>query len=262
MELSGRRKAEEIEVEHTARVAAFITHGVMPKLVIIQTIESKVIDLYVNVKKRYAKRIGVEVLHVQVEPHEAQKIITQYNNDTTVHGIIVQLPLDPILIVQDVLAYVSPEKDVDGLRVDSEYVPPTAQAIYMLLQESERNLSNEKIALVGHGTLVGRPTQKLLTEKGLRAQVFVKGDDLSQLQAYTVIISGVGVPALITSQNVAAGSLVIDAGTAEESGSIVGDAEESLYARTDITISAKKGGVGLLTVRGLFENVLIAAQKR
>jgi methylenetetrahydrofolate dehydrogenase (NADP+)/methenyltetrahydrofolate cyclohydrolase len=260
MELSGRRKAEEIEIKHKARVEALIAHGIMPKLVIIQTIESKVIDLYVNVKKKYAQRIGVEVEHVQVEPNEVRQAIEQYNNDVKVHGIIVQLPLDATLIVQDVLAYVSPEKDVDGLVPHSSYVPPTAQAVHMLLQESGRDLQTEKIALVGYGTLVGRPTKKLFETKGIHTQVFVKGDDLHLLQKYTVIVSGVGVPGLILNQDIQSNTLIIDAGTAEDSGSIVGDVEESLYTRTDVIVSAKKGGVGLLTVRGLFENVLTAAE--
>ena len=260
MELSGRRKAEEIEIEHKKRVEVLIVRGIMPKLVIIQTIESKVIDVYVNVKKKYAQKIGVEVLHVRTQPQEVKEVIAQYNDDATVHGIIVQLPLDERLIVQDVLGYVSPKKAVDGLTPHSPYVPPTAQAIYMLLQESGRNISTEKIALVGHGTLVGRPTESLLVTKGIYPHVFIKGDDLNLLQNYTTIISGTGIPGLILSQNVAEHTLVIDAGTAEDSGSIVGDVEEGLYARTDITVSAKKGGVGLLTVRGLFENVLTATE--
>lgn len=260
MELFGITRAGIQEEDHVRRVQLLKKMGITPKLIIIQTIESKVIDLYVRVKKKYALRIGVEVEHVHTTPDTTVDTIDKCNQDVSVHGVIVQLPLDSKLDVCTILARVARNKDVDGLAPDTTFIPPTAQAIYDLLQESGRTLVDEKIAIVGHGMLVGKPVEELLRAQGLLVTIFVKGDNLGNLREYTVIISGVGVPAVIRSEHVASNTLVIDAGTAEESGSIVGDVEDLLYERDDVTISTKKGGVGLLTVRNLYENVLRSAE--
>ena len=262
MELFGITRAGIQEEDHIRRVQLLKKIGITPKLIIIQTTESKVIDLYVRVKKKYALRIGVEVEHIHTNVNTIIEAIDAYNQDLSVHSIIVQLPLDSKLRARTILDRVVSTKDVDGLSLDTVFVPPTAQAIYALLQESRRNLIDEKIAIVGHGMLVGKPVEELLRTQGLLVTIFVKGDNLENLGEYTVIISGVGVPAVIRSAYVASGTLLIDAGTAEESGSIVGDVEDILYERDDVTISAKKGGVGLLTVRNLYENVLRSAEAK
>ena len=111
---------------------------------------------------------------------------------------------------------------------------------------------------VGRGRLVGAPLERMWQKSGVDATVFEKGDDLSELINYDVIVSATGVPGLITSQMIKPKAVVIDAGTASENGRIVGDTAEEVRQRNDITITPKKGGVGPLTVAALFDNVINA----
>jgi 5,10-methylene-tetrahydrofolate dehydrogenase/methenyl tetrahydrofolate cyclohydrolase len=129
------------------------------------------------------------------------------------------------------------------------------------MEEHVGNFTEKKIALVGKGRLVGEPLLHLFESKNIYPQVFTKGDNLSRLFDYNIIISATGVPSLILNTYIQPGAFLFDAGTAEENGSIHGDASDELYKRTDVHITPTKGGVGILTVRALFENIIRAAEK-
>ncbi len=260
--ISGKEIADQKEIDQVERVKHLKGRGIIPKLVIIQTMDSTVIDLYIRVKKRYAEKIGVLVEHLQVSTENGLKdTLAIANPDTNIHGIIIQLPLDQNLDQDKTLNLIAKDKDVDGLSFDSIYTPPTAQAVLWLMERYVDDFATKKIALVGKGRLVGGPLLSLFRSKNIYPQVFIKGDDLSKLVDYNVIISATGVPNLILDTYIKPGSFLFDAGTAEENGSIRGDASDDLYKRNDIHITPTKGGVGILTVRALFENVIQVAEK-
>lgn len=258
--ISGKEIAEQKEKDHVERVRILKNKRVIPKLVIIQTVDSPVIDLYVRVKKKYAEKIGIDVEHILATPTDIEKIISKSNIDEKIHGIIIQLPLDSNLKQDTILNLITKDKDVDGLCTDSTYTPPTVQAILWLIEKYVENFTTKKIALVGKGRLVGSPLSFLLEKKKVLVDIFTKGDDLTNLRDYDLIISATGVPNLILNTYVPRGGFLFDAGTAEENGSIHGDASDELYEREDIHITPTKGGVGILTVRALFENVIKAAE--
>lgn len=259
--ISGKEIADEKETTQKHRAQLLMQKGIIPRLAIIQTVSSSVIDTYVRLKKKYSEQIGVEVVHYTIASEEAETTITFLNNDAEIHGIIVQLPLDPSLHQDTVLNLVAKDKDVDGLTKDTSFVPPTVQAILWLLQKYVTDLSHKKIALVGKGRLVGAPLEKELLKKNLTIRMFTKGDNLDDLRNYEVIISATGVPSLLKNSHIRSGAYVFDAGTAEENGAIHGDAADELYNRDDISITPTKGGVGILTVRALFENTLLSCEK-
>lgn len=260
--ISGKEIADQKELEQLKRVSFLKSKNIVPKLVIIQTIDSTVIDVYIRVKKKYAEKIGVLVEHLLVGTEDGIKdTIARINSDISIHGIIIQLPLGQNLDQDKTLNFIAKDKDVDGLSVNSTYIPPTAQAVLWLMERYVDNFATKKIALVGKGRLVGGPLLSLFRSKNIYPQVFIKGDDLSKLVDYNVIISATGVPNLILDTYIKPGSFLFDAGTAEENGSIHGDASDDLHKRSDIQITPTKGGVGILTVRALFENVIQAAEK-
>ena len=259
--ISGKEIADEKEIAQKAHVQLFEKKALVPRLAIIQTVSSAVIDTYVRLKKKYSEQIGIEVVHYTIAPEEVETTITFLNNDAEIHGIIVQLPLDPSLDQNTVLNLVAQNKDVDGLTKDTSFVPPTVQAILWLLEKYVTDLSHKKIALVGKGRLVGAPLEKELLKKNITIQVFTKEDSLDDLHNYEVIISATGVPSLLKNSHIRSGAYVFDAGTAEENGAIHGDAADELYNRDNISITPTKGGVGILTVRALFENTLLACEK-
>ncbi len=260
--ISGKEIADIKEIDHRMRVENLKQKGIVPRLAIIQTTTSSVIDMYVRVKKNYAEKIGMVVEHYILEPDEVVKRISELNENPSVHGIIVQLPLHKDLNQDAILNLVALQKDVDGLASGSQYVPPTVQSIIWLLDAYVPTLSQGKrIALLGKGRLVGAPLEKQLLKKNIVPTVFTKNDTLTGLVDYDVIVSATGSPGLLTNTLVKENACVLDAGTAEENGVIHGDAADELYERSDISITPTKGGVGILTVRALFENVLYAAEE-
>lgn len=243
---------------------------VFPKLVIFYAGDNKVTETYMRLKKQYADDILVDVDIIEVTPKNIISKIEQTNNDKNVHGIIVQLPLDKKQEwgdTEEILSYIKPEKDVDGLNSKSNiYFSATAQAIDWLLVGYNIDLKNKKIAIVGDGKLVGRPLANMWLKSGYNVTTFNE-ENSSEMQKtlrnYDVVVSAVGKPALIKSEMLKKNCVVVDAGTSTDDGKVVGDlAEEVREDRKDLTVTPKIGGVGPLTIASLIDNVIISARKQ
>lgn len=237
--------------------------GTFPKLAIIVAADNIVIDTYVRLKRAYGEDILIDVDVYKVEQTQVAATIEALNTDETVHGIILQLPLADPSQTDALVALIAPEKDVDGLGPRAAFVSATATAIDWLVAGYNITLKDRKIALVGNGRLVGAPLAQLWLGGGLDVTVYDQStpDLQSALRTADVIVTATGVPGLITSAMIAPGKVVIDAGTASESGEIVGDVAKEVRERSDLTITPEKGGVGPLTITSLFDNVITAARK-
>ena len=231
-----------------------------PKLLIIRDSDNPVIIKYVNLKIKYGEDIGVIVEDFCANnTQEVKEKIISANQDPNIDGIIIQLPLLDKTATDEMCNLISPTKDVDGLGINAKFDSATATAILWLLAGYDIKLDNQKIALVGRGKLVGEPLRKMLTNSGHDVTCFEKGDDLTTLNQYDIIITATGAPGLITNSMVKPGAVIIDAGTASEDGVLKGDLADEVRNRTDLTaITPQKGGVGPLTVTCLFEHVLQA----
>ncbi|MBQ9029591.1 bifunctional 5,10-methylenetetrahydrofolate dehydrogenase/5,10-methenyltetrahydrofolate cyclohydrolase [Candidatus Saccharibacteria bacterium] len=272
--LNGKELAGFVKERQAAEVRSLQAKGVLPKLIIIRDSDNPVIVKYVNLKIRYGQDIGVKVEDILVgSTEEAKAAIISANQDKSVSGIIVQLPLISAEKTDEVVSLIAPEKDVDGLSggvedlrmVHGEDIKPagrpfdsaTATAINWLLTGYDIDLTGKKIALVGRGRLVGAPLYRMFKNSGLNVTVFGHNGDLSQLCDFDVVISATGVAHLIKPKMIRPGAVVIDAGTASEGGKLVGDLDPEIYHRPDLmAITPEKGGVGPLTVAVLFDNVI------
>jgi len=238
------------------------THHVQPKLAIIVTIDHPVIDVYVRLKKQYGADILVDVDIHRVTQAEVPKLIENLNNDTSVHGIITQLPLHDPAKTDEIVNLVGPNKDVDALGDKAVYDPATPTAILWLLAGYNIELAGKQILLIGRGKLVGAPLERMLTKSGY--DVSVADRNTVDLRAETlkadVIVSAAGSPALLFADMIKDKAVVVDAGVASEDGKTVGDVAPEVYERDDITITPVRGGVGPLTVCALFDNVIRAAR--
>ena len=157
---------------------------------------------------------------------------------------------------------IAPEKDVDGLSKNGKFDSATATAINWLLTGYDIKLDGKKIAIVGHGKLVGAPLERMFKDSHLDVTIFNRGDDLNNLINYDIVITATGVPGLIKSSMLRPGVVIVDAGTTSENGVIVGDVEESARTRDNLeAITPKTGGVGPLTVTCLFDHVIQATLK-
>lgn len=261
--LNGSELAEFIK-ERQARAVRGLrqAHNVIPKLAIIVTVDEPVIEIYMRLKRRYGEDILAEVEIHRVEQSEALNLIEKLNSDDLVHGIIVQLPLKDQSETDKIVNAVAPEKDVDALGENAVLDPATPTAILWLLAGYNVDLKNKRVVILGKGKLVGQPLESMLSNSSVQVIALDENDDIKiELETADVIVSGTGNPALLSSEMIPLNAVVVDAGVAVEAGKAVGDLDQSVYERDDLTITPPKGGVGPLTVCALFENVIIAAKK-
>ncbi len=261
--LLGSELAQYIKERQAKQVRALrqAWHTV-PKLVILMTDNNQASEVFVRLKKTYGEDILIDVTVEHCEMDDVSTRILQLNDDESVHGIVVQLPLADVSKTDDIVASIAPEKDVDGLGPRAAYVSATVTAIDWLLAGYNVTLKGKQIAVVGLGRLVGAPLVKYWRAMDLRVDGYDETtDDLAgKLRAAEVIVSATGVPRLVTSDMVGVGAVVVDAGTASENGVLVGDVADDVRARGDLTITPVRGGVGPLTIAALFDHVIQAAQ--
>lgn len=264
--LSGRELVGYIKERQSKQVRGLRqAEGIEPKLVIIkETTDNPVISKYVELKQRYGRDIGVKVDVQTPKLEELSGLIHRLNNDDSVHGIIVQLPLSDGSKTEEIVNSLAPEKDVDGLGSEAKFVSATATAISWLLAGYNIELRGREIAIVGQGRLVGTPLLRLLGDSGLSVKTYDENTNNLQdeLLKADVVISATGQPGLIKPEMLKPGAVVVDAGTTSEGGKLVGDVAKSVYERDDLSITPKIGGVGPLTVAALFDSLIQATRAK
>lgn len=262
--LNGRELAGFIKERQAKQVRALRqAYEVGPKLAIVQTKDDPVINTYVRLKQRYGTDILIDVDIHFVKQSETARLIKKLNADSTVHGIIVQLPLEDPSQTDKIINLVAPHKDVDALSAHAEFDPATPMAIMWLLAGYNVDLQGKKVLLVGRGKLVGGPLEKILQDSGVTVEVVDRSTaDLRQKSLDAdVIVTATGSPSILFPDMIKQGAVVVDAGVASEDGRTVGDLAPEVYERDDLIITPQKGGVGPLTVCALFENVIRAARR-
>lgn len=259
-ELAGYIKARQA---HEVRALRQAWH-VQPKLAIVVTIDHPVINVYMRKKAQYGADILIEVEVHRVTQADAIQTIDALNRDPSVHGIIVQLPLEDPSETEKVVNAVAPEKDVDGLGEHATLDPATPMAILWLLAGYNVDFTGKRVLLVGRGRLVGAPLEKMLTASGVDVHVATRenGTLAEEAAQADIIITATGSPAILYPEMIKQGAVVVDAGVAGEEGKTVGDLAPEVYEREDLTLTPTKGGVGPLTVCALFENVIRAARNQ
>lgn len=261
--LNGRELSEYIQERQAHQVRGLRqAWNVQPKLAIVVTVDNPVIDIYMRLKKRYGAEIDIEVDVHRVDQAEASALIARLNDDDTVQGIIVQLPLADTSQTDMLVNLVAPHKDVDALGAAAEFDPATPTAIMWLLAGYNIDLRGKQVLLIGRGKLVGAPLERMLKASDVNVQVADR--ETADLAAVTreadVIITATGSPAILYPDMIKQGAVVVDAGVASEDGKTVGDVAPEVYERDDLTLTPVKGGVGPLTVCALFDNVIRAAR--
>ena len=260
--LNGQELKDFIKERQAHQVRGLIQHfKVQPRLAIIQTKHDLVTNVYTKLKKSYGEDIRIEVDIYRTPQAEVASLIERLNADQLVQGVLLQLPIAEPAQTDQLIDLIDPSKDVDGLGPKAKWDPTTAMAINWLLAGYNVSLDNKKIAIVGQGRLVGRPLTKMWQNSGYNvAPLDDSCHDLAKaLSDMDVVVTATGVPHLITANMLKAGAVVVDAGVADDNGQTVGDLDESVYGRDDLTITPRKGGVGPLTIAALMDNVIRAS---
>jgi len=238
--------------------------------------EDPVARSYVNIKGRRAEEIGLDFQLLEVpasiSTDELIQRLQEVQNRPYLSGLIVQMPLPAGLDTRRILDAIIPRVDVDclGSRNSERFysgrprlIPPTASAVMEILKLLKLDSTKKKILIIGKGELVGRPVAFLLKQQGLNV---ITADNLTQnlpslALTADVIISGTGQPGLITGDYIKLGAVIIDCGTAESAGSIVGDVDLGSVAAKASFVSPVPGGVGPVTVACLLANVVAIAKE-
>lgn len=219
---------------------------------------------FVKMKEKLAKQLGVETVFLQkdvVNTEQAVQTITEAVI-TGYDGIVVQLPLPKGLDEEVVLSVLPHNLDIDmliPLSQESKTLPPVARAVSWALDANNIRLGQNNIVILGAGRLVGAPVAKWLTSAGYIVAVVdeqtPEHEKQSLIYSADIIISGIGVPHYIKPDMIKDGVVLIDAGTSESSGKLVGDIDPDCYKKSSF-YTPVPGGIGPMTVVALFENLI------
>lgn len=276
--IDGKQVAREVKEELRARVAAFKKAGVNPKLAVIIIGSHPASLIYVANKEKSCKDVGIEAevirLSAQVSQAQVVDIIKRLNEDATVHGIILQLPVPAHLEAAALIELIHPDKDVDGLTPTNlgrllagapVFVPATPAGIVELLRRYSITTTGRRTVIIGRGQLVGKPLANLLLLKGEPGDATVivghsrSKDLLSICKLAEILIVAIGKPNFVTGDMITEGVVVVDAGINRTAEGIVGDVHFESVGPKSQAITPVPGGVGPMTVAMLLSNVVRAA---
>ncbi|HDA1308224.1 TPA: bifunctional methylenetetrahydrofolate dehydrogenase/methenyltetrahydrofolate cyclohydrolase FolD [Staphylococcus aureus] len=276
--LDGKQIAKDYRQGLQDQVEALKEKGFTPKLSVILVGNDGASQSYVRSKKKAAEKIGMisEIVHLEETATEEEVLneLNRLNNDDSVSGILVQVPLPKQVSEQKILEAINPEKDVDGfhpinigkLYIDEQtFVPCTPLGIMEILKHADIDLEGENAVVIGRSHIVGQPVSKLLLQKNASVTILHSRskDMASYLKDADVIVSAVGKPGLVTKDVVKEGAVIIDVGnTPDENGKLKGDVDYDAVKEIAGAITPVPGGVGPLTITMVLNNTLLAEKMR
>ncbi|NGJ57125.1 bifunctional methylenetetrahydrofolate dehydrogenase/methenyltetrahydrofolate cyclohydrolase FolD [Staphylococcus aureus] len=276
--LDGKQIAKDYRQGLQDQVEALKEKGFTPKLSVILVGNDGASQSYVRSKKKAAEKIGMisEIVHLEETATEEEVLneLNRLNNDDSVSGILVQVPLPKQVSEQKILEAINPEKDVDGfhpinigkLYIDEQtFVPCTPLGIMEILKHADIDLEGKNAVVIGRSHIVGQPVSKLLLQKNASVTILHSRskDMASYLKDADVIVSAVGKPGLVTKDVVNEGAVIIDVGnTPDENGKLKGDVDYDAVKEIAGAITPVPGGVGPLTITMVLNNTLLAEKMR
>lgn len=276
--LDGKQIAKDYGQGLQDQVEALKEKGFTPKLSVILVGNDGASQSYVRSKKKAAEKIGMisEIVHLEETATEEEVLneLNRLNNDDSVSGILVQVPLPKQVSEQKILEAINPEKDVDGfhpinigkLYIDEQtFVPCTPLGIMEILKHADIDLEGKNAVVIGRSHIVGQPVSKLLLQKNASVTILHSRskDMASYLKDADVIVSAVGKPGLVTKDVVKEGAVIIDVGnTPDENGKLKGDVDYDAVKEIAGAITPVPGGVGPLTITMVLNNTLLAEKMR
>ncbi len=276
--LDGKQIAKDYRQGLQNQVEALKEKGFTPKLSVILVGNDGASQSYVRSKKKAAEKIGMisEIVHLEETATEEEVLneLNRLNNDDSVSGILVQVPLPKQVSEQKILEAINPDKDVDGfhpinigkLYIDEQtFVPCTPLGIMEILKHADIDLEGKNAVVIGRSHIVGQPVSKLLLQKNASVTILHSRskDMASYLKDADVIVSAVGKPGLVTKDVVKEGAVIIDVGnTPDEDGKLKGDVDYDAVKEIAGAITPVPGGVGPLTITMVLNNTLLAEKMR
>lgn len=282
--LEGKILAAAVQQEIKIAVEGFRAKGfAVPGFLALQAARDGGSDWYVNSQEKLAQKLGIEFTRVRPEALPDQKslirALDENRGSKKIHGIFITMPLPEGFNSDEILTHLDEKKDVEGIHPASlglivlrktKFIPSTAfaalQLVELAVKESGKNLRGMKAAIVGQSAIVGRPLQLLLGERRVTTIVCNTGTTPADLQKAVsesdIVVACAGQPGVVKGAWIKPGAIVIDVGTTEVEGKLVGDVEFEEAKKRAGYITPVPGGVGPLTVTMLMQNLIRAYREQ
>ena len=276
--IKGLEVAKQIRQNMKEEVIALKKQAITPKLTVILIGDDPASHSYVNGKEKASKEIGIEseIIRLKDDISEADLLdkIDKLNNDETVDGILVQLPLPKHINEQKVIEAIHPDKDVDGFHPISigrmmvgqdTFLPCTPNGILTLLKSKEIQIEGANAVIIGRSNIVGKPMGQLLLNEN--ATVTYCHSRTKDLKTFTknadILIVAMGKAHAIDESYVKEGAAVIDVGVNRTNeGKLTGDVDFEAVTEVASFITPVPRGVGPMTITMLLQNTIISAKRR
>jgi methylenetetrahydrofolate dehydrogenase (NADP+)/methenyltetrahydrofolate cyclohydrolase len=271
--INGAKLAEDFLTKLKSRIVLLRKKKIIPTLAVIQVGDLPDSNSYIKQKSKVALSIGAKVIvnkfPTSVFFQELAETILRYNTDPSVHGIIIQRPLPPMLSTNSFNTAIDLNKDIDGFRIKSKFKAPIALAVLHILRSIYQTdnatlyLKNKQIVLIGRGETAGKPIAELFSEKKIPfIQCHSKTTNMNEFtQEADIIISCVGKKGFITNDMIKEGVILIGVGMGRDSkGKLYGDYNEREIEEKASFYTPTPSGAGPLNVAYLLSNLITAAE--
>ncbi|ASY30492.1 bifunctional methylenetetrahydrofolate dehydrogenase/methenyltetrahydrofolate cyclohydrolase FolD [Taylorella equigenitalis] len=276
--IDGKALAAQIKEELLPRIENLKLKGIIPSLTVVLVGDDPASAVYVKNKHQTFIKLGLvsEVINMPEDTSQEQLIeqIQKLNNDETVHGILIQLPLPPHLNSQIAISSIDPSKDVDGFHIENagalmtgnpRFIPCTPYGVMRMLESKNIPIRSSEAVVVGASNIVGKPMALLLQMAG--ATVTICNSKTRDLAAQTkradILVAAAGKPLLIKGDMVKDGAVVIDVGIHRtDDGKLCGDVDFEYVRDKASYITPVPGGVGPMTIVMLLVNTVEAAERK
>ena len=275
--IDGRAVAKAFKEEIAEKTAQMIEKGIHPHLAVVLVGENPASQVYVRNKENGCIKVGIRSTVIRLEEsctqEELEKTVSSLNEDASVHGILVQLPLPKHLDEARVLRLIDPDKDVDGFHAMNSgrlmngqqgFVPCTPLGVMKLLESYGINPAGKHAVVIGRSNIVGKPMAMLLLQANATVTIcHSRTQNLAEITRQAdILVAAVGRANFVTADMVKPGAAVIDVGINRVDGKIVGDVDFDAVSEVAGHITPVPGGVGQMTIAMLLSNTLDAAAKR
>lgn len=275
--IDGKALAQRVRSEVAERVLKLKEQGITPGLTVVLVGEDPASQVYVRNKALACEQAGMnsDVIRLARTTTQAEllALIAQLNQDNTVHGILVQLPLPAHLDEHAVIEAIAAHKDIDGFHISNAgllltgkplFLPCTPYGVMKMLEDQHIELRGAEAVIVGASNIVGKPMALLLQAAG--ATVTICNSKTKDLKAHTsradILVVAVGRPHMITGDMIKPGAVVIDVGINRlDNGKLVGDVDFDSALPVAGAITPVPGGVGPMTIAMLLVNTVEAAER-
>src|SRR3989344_3935632 len=270
--IDGKKIAEKILNELKSKIKDLKQK---PGLALVLVGDNPASEIYVNFKEKTCKEVGFYCERYNLDKNTGEldlvNLVSDLNRKTSIHGILVQLPLPSQIDEKLVINSILPHKDVDGftpinlgslVSENTILAPATARAVMHLIESTGTKIEGKNAVVVGRSNIVGKPVAMMLLEKN--ATVSVCHSKTKNISEHTkkadILVVAAGKPKLITKEMVKQGAVVIDVGINRVNGKIVGDVDFENVREIAGYITPVPGGVGPITIAMLMENTLKAME--